>query len=215
MRLEPLRALVGRDEAFVMRVVVGSSVPVNVFAGDIHFDPDVLHVESIEYNTSIANVWVQKPWYENGAGTINFGGGTTARGGFTGEGTLLTIAFRATGEGEGKIALHDARILLHDGLGTDATVAPSIDAIVTVEAAPGVVKTRTAQSSFMIVREESALDLDGDGLVGIGDLRAFILEMPGGDPRLDFSADGRVGLADFRILFEALEDGRRATESAR
>ena len=118
---------------------------------------------------------------------------------------MLTITFRGHGEGQGKVTLEHARVLLHDGLGTDAPVKPSIDAIVTVEAAPDAVETRTAHSSFTIVRAAPTLDIDGDGGVTYSDLRAFIFAISSGDSRHDFDQDGSVGLSDFSMLFRAIE----------
>ena len=69
-------------EQFQVRLIVESSVPVNAFAGDLSFNRDVLEVSRIDYNTSIADLWVKEPWYSNGEGTINFAGGTTKPGFF-------------------------------------------------------------------------------------------------------------------------------------
>ena len=77
-------------------------------------------------------MWAEKPWYENGAGTIKFIGGTTRKGGFFGTGSLITITFRAHGTGDAVVRVRDARILAHDGLGTDVPLGEPIDSLFSV-----------------------------------------------------------------------------------
>lgn len=201
IRLEPTQLVVSVGEEFVMHVVVEVSAPANVFAGDVHFDTEVLAVESISYNTSIADVWVEKPWYEDGEGTIDFGGGTTVRGGFAGRGELMTIAFRTLREGEATLSLKGARILLSDGLGTDAEVMPPIDAVITIDTA----ETAGAMTSNVrVVRTAPSMDLDGDGAITYADVSAFVFGMAGGGEALDFDDDGSVGISDFRLLLSSV-----------
>ena len=66
MHIEPSSGTRIVGEEFTVSVVVQSNEPVNVFKGDVHFDPDMLYVSSIDYNTSIADLWAKRPWYENG-----------------------------------------------------------------------------------------------------------------------------------------------------
>ena len=93
-------------EMFQVKLVVESSVPVNAFSGDLSFNTEILTVERIDYNTSIADLWVKEPWYSNGGGIITFAGGTTKQGGFTGTDTLLTITFTTHKEGQGFIGIN-------------------------------------------------------------------------------------------------------------
>ncbi len=207
MYLEPLRGGVLVGETFAVSVRIAAGVPVNAFKGDIGFDHTKLSVESIDYNTSLADLWARAPWYENGDGTLGFIGGTTRRGGFIGDGTLITITFRSLSAGDAAIHFSEARILKHDGLGTDVPLEESIDAIFAVEnarveqetvALPGPTTARIA-----IHHERPDTDLSGDGKHSLVDVSIFILNMTGDDPRYDFNVDGSIDSKDLSIIMSA------------
>ncbi len=204
MRVEPGNATAKSGETFTIELVVESAIPVNVFGGEVRFSNDVLAVESIDYNTSIADLWAEKPWYENGAGTLNFGGGTTRPGGFIGEGALMKITFRTLREGTGILSLNDARILLHDGLGTESNVKAPIDALFTIESdtptPPNLLTQNPIGTSYTILKEIPSPDINKDDKVTIADVSIFMLHMRGGNMLYDFNQDGAVGIKDLSIL---------------
>lgn len=196
-------------DTFTIAVVVRSNEPINVFSGDMQFDPQIIEVDRIDYNTSIADLWAVEPWYQNGDGTLGFAGGTTASTGFTGEDTLLTITFRAISTGNAGLALQNARLLRHDGLGTEAHTDPTpIDTFFTI--APTELQKRTlaehtdmAQTITVLDRARS-LDLNGDGLDSIADMSIFMVHMSTQNSRSDFNQDGLVGMSDLSILLAGL-----------
>ncbi len=201
MRIEPGNASAKVGETFVIEVIVESAVPVNAFGGEIRFNNDVLVVESIDYNTSIADLWAVKPWYENGAGTLNFGGGTTRSGGFLGEGALMKVTFKTISEGTGVLSLNDAQILQHNGLGTDTTVKAPIDALFTVGGIEeNLLIQHPADIPYTVSKDRPSPDINKDGKVSIADVSIFMLHMRGGNPYYDFNEDGRVSVADLSIL---------------
>ena len=197
MYIDPDAHTVVLGDVVVLTVRAESSVPVNVFAGDISFDKNVLQVQSIDYNTSIADLWAVKPWYENGAGTLTFGGGTTKHEGFVGNGPLVTITFKTVGAGDSAVHLKNVHILKHDGLGTDASVKDPIDSVLTV--LPHTVSEQT-HARVAVVKEVPSADLNGDGVVTVKDASIFMLHLLGNDPRFDFNLDGSVDTDDLRIL---------------
>lgn len=188
-----------------VEVIVESGIPVNAFAGKLTFDPNQLEVVRIDYNNSVADLWAEKPWYENGAGTINFAGGTTKPGGFTGYDTLLTITFRAIAVGGSALTIAGAQVLKHDGLGSDATLATPIDALFSVESASTtLVETSTTKDTPVRIASTNApLDLSGDGKVGLGDVSIFLQLYATGNLRADFDDNGKTTLADLSILLDA------------
>lgn len=206
MRLEPASKTVALGETFTVDIVVEASVPVNVFAGDLSFDTETLKVEKIDYNTSIADLWAEEPWYSNGEGTLNFAGGTTRKGGFTGSEVLLSITFKTIGEGSGSFVISDARILKHDGLGTDAPLAEPIDAIFTVQDDTATVTVQNLLlkdilgTSYTIVETPPSSDLNGDGKQSIADASILLLNIGSQDMRYDLNLDGSVDLKDFNIV---------------
>jgi len=208
MRLSPETKTIIEGEHFVVEVIVDSTVPVNVFAGELTFNSQTLQVASIDYNTSIADLWAEEPWYSNGEGTLTFAGGTTKRGGFIGEDTLITITFRAHNQGAGSLAIKNAHILQHDGLGTEAQLAAPIDALFTVKTLEEIEKVNLVQqsiapSSYAVVRTPPTTDLNGDGKQSIADISIFMLNLGSQDARFDFNLDGTVNLKDFNILLSA------------
>lgn len=209
MRLEPVSKSVSVGDTFTVDVVVQSSIPVNVFAGDLVFDHTTLAVQSIDYNTSIADLWAKKPWYSNGDGVINFIGGTTRAGGFIGTDRLIRVTFKALASGDGTLSIAHAQILQHDGLGTEAALQAPIDALFTVSASAtpatdnNLMHAAAPKSSYTVVTKPPSPDLNGDGSVDIKDASIMLLHIGSHDMRFDLDQDGSVGLSDLsRILGE-------------
>lgn len=210
MRIEPIAKVVQPGDIFAVAVVVEASVPVNVFAGKLTFDTNTLAVQSIDYNTSIADLWAEEPWYSNGDGTLSFIGGTTRAGGFTGADTLITITFKALSEGAGTLSIGDASILQHDGLGTMATLAQPIDALFTVEAQTAstspanLLSSASHSSTYSVVAALPSSDLNSDGRVTITDASILLLNIGSNNTRYDLNGDTFVDLKDFNIVISAM-----------
>ena len=209
MRLEPLSGIIRKDESFKIRVAVSADIPVNVFKGEVRFDHTKLRVESIDYNTSIADLWAEKPWYENGAGTINFIGGTTKTGGFLGTGILMTINFVSTDYGPATLSMNGARVLAHDGLGSDVGIEKPIDALFTVEesvlAKATVASPAPRPASISVIEEAPKTDINNDGKQSIADVSIFLIglmkDVP--PPEYDLNRDGKVNIGDLSTLMSA------------
>lgn len=200
MSLTPTDATRAAGETVVVDVVVSSPLPVNAFGGLIRFDASLLTVERIDYNNYIADLWAEAPWYENGDGTISFAGGTTKSGGFSGEGTLLTITFRTRTAGAGVVEIARGQILQHDGLGTEAPLTTPIDALFTIEAT---VPTDNDRTAIAVASEDRTLDLSGDGKQSLADVSVFLQYFVTRDERGDINNDGSVSLADLSIIMSA------------
>ncbi len=203
--LTPSAGTVPVDTSLMVHVRVSSEIPVNVFQGLIVFDSTRLQVAQIDYNTSIANLWAEEPWYENGDGTISFIGGTTVAGGFVGDGDLITITFKSMRPGAATVALRETRVLEHDGLGTDATIATPIDALFTVT--PEELARDTVTHSYDeegpiidILPSGRSTDLNGDGLHTIADISIFMRHLTSQNVRSDFNGDGLVSTKDLSII---------------
>ncbi len=207
MRIEPSSGTLTVGSTFDVKVLVSAKTPVNVFKGALTFDHTKLSVDSISYNTSIANIWAEEPWYRNGEGTLGFIGGTSRSGGFLGDGELLVITFRSMKEGDAVIRFHEARILEHDGLGTDATLESPIDSIFLVEQAELERETVAVplpdEARIASVKEYARTDLNYDGKQSLADISIFMLNMMGDNPRFDFNTDGKVTTKDLSIILSA------------
>ena len=204
MTIDPTELTTVPGQTFTISVLVSSALPVNAFTGMVTFDHSVVAVDSISYNTSIADLWTEEPWFSQGDGTINFTGGTTHPGGFTGTGALVTVTFKAVAPGDAKLQLHDARILEHDGFGTDALLATQIDTIFTV--ATDTIRTSAnvdTITSVTVMPTFAPTDLNRDGHVTLGDISIFLIYLATADARGDVTADGHVNATDFSVMLDA------------
>jgi hypothetical protein len=197
MELTPRAAVVTAGEAFIATVVVDSSVPVNAFTGVVVFDPTALAVTKIDYNTSIADLWAEAPWYKNGAGTIHFAGGTTRSGGFVGRGTIVSITFTAIAPGEAPVMIREAQVLKHDGLGSAVTLTTPLDSIFTITSSP----LLPDNLSTVTVRDPLKTgDLNQDRVVSMADISIFLMYATTLNQKGDLNDDGRVSTTDLSIL---------------
>lgn len=208
IRLEPYSGTTTINENFTVSVMVDSKIAVNAFSGQLNYDPKVIEVNKIQYNTSIADLWVEEPWYSNGDGTIKFAGGTTAPGGFTGSGSLLEISFTPIASGEAPLNLNEARIFIHDGFGTEANLTDSVDALFTVSAienqAQLVLDTRS-KGKVIVKPDATYFDLNNDTKINLADVSIFMLNILSDDYRFDLNQDGNINTTDLSLLLQALD----------
>lgn len=207
LRLEPDGGVFSVDTTFTVAVVADASTPVNVFKGLLSFDPAHLAIERIDYNTGLIDLWAEEPWYSNGAGTLNFIGGTTKPGGFTGSDTLLTITFKTLTAGEVALTFSEARILKHNGLGSDALLNQPIDSLFVIETLPAPIEVVLDKSSaterITVLTELVSTDLNGDGRHTLADQSIFMTHLVSQNSQSDFNRDGRVTIADLSILLRS------------
>jgi hypothetical protein len=90
---------------------------VNAVEATLTFDTSKLSVVSVSKTGSIFSLWTTEPTFSNTQGTIQFGGGSPTP--FSAQSTLITITFKANGEGDATVDWKNASILAADGLGTD------------------------------------------------------------------------------------------------
>src|SRR6056297_2483050 len=84
MYIAPVNATMAQGDTQQFDIMVKSRVPANAFTGEIIFDTDKFHVTAIRYNTDVADLWVDEPWYNRASNSIYFAGGTTNPNGFIG-----------------------------------------------------------------------------------------------------------------------------------
>lgn len=202
MRLSPESAHVSVGQTITFDVIVASPIPVNVFTGEVVFDSDTFAVSAITYNTSIADLWVNEPWYSRSDNSVYFAGGTTVRGGFVGQGRLLSVTLEAVQPGNVDVALQNVRILKHDGIGSDADVAPSLESVFTATGSTSL-EYRAPQDRFSgvtVATEAPSPDLNNDGVVSFLDIGTLLRNLGSDDPRYDLNQDGNVNTRDFAVI---------------
>jgi hypothetical protein len=193
-------------DTFSVQVLTTSDVPVNAFKGTVSFNEKVLSVESINYNTSLADLWAEEPWYQSGGGSISFAGGTTRPGGFTGTESLLTITFKSLNSGNGDLMLTDTQILMHDGLGTEAALTDYIDTLFVVASGTteeAVVHKTESLTDVTVLDKLPQSDINSDGKVNMIDVSLFLVYLPTNNHKGDLNMDGKVNSADLSIILGA------------
>jgi hypothetical protein len=107
-------------KTFTVNVFVSSlSQAVNAVSGVVTFPKEKLQVISVGKTGSILTLWVAEPSYSNADGTVSFEG-VVPNPGFTGSaGKIITINFRAVGQGEASLKFGSAAVLANDGNGTN------------------------------------------------------------------------------------------------
>lgn len=205
MRLDPAQGWPELNETFSVKVLVDADTPVNVFKGDIEFDADYLEINSIDYSDSVADLWTTEPWYSNGEGTLNFAGGTTKIGGFTGTDTVILINFTTKKVGSAKVKFSDIRILKHDGLGSDTTNPDPIDALFNIDNIKSETVTKKSGNDvdIFVIATANPTDINGDGKQTIADVSIFMSDLITQNKRSDLNGDGKVNLTDLSTLIEA------------
>ncbi len=105
---------------FTVNVRVESSASMNAASGVVVFPSNKLEVSSISKTGSIFNLWVQEPSFSNtdSFGNIRFEG-IVLNPGFTGDGKLLSVTFRAKAAGDADLSFSSGSILANDGSGTN------------------------------------------------------------------------------------------------
>lgn len=93
--------------------------PINAISIDIKFPPDKLQLVSPSTGHSIITLWTAPPSFNNQSGTVSFQG-VIPNGITTSRGLITTLSFRVKAPGKAYVQFSNtAKVLKHDGLGTD------------------------------------------------------------------------------------------------
>jgi len=180
-------------------VKVKSNVPVNAFTGELIFDTDYFFVSNINYSTSIANLWVEEPWYNRANNSLYFAGGTTVDGGFAGTGELMKVTLQAKTAGDTTLTLHNIRVMAHDGLGSDIQLSEPLDTLFSIDTTPFITPIQeTDTNSITIVQSSLPLDVNKDGILSFQDVSTLLFALGSNKVMYDFNGDGAVTWADIR-----------------
>ena len=199
MYIAPVNATIAQGDTQQFDIMVKSRVPANAFTGEIIFDTDKFQVTAISYNTEVADLWVDEPWYNRASNSIYFAGGTTNPNGFIGTEALITVTVQALQAGNATFSLHNPRILAHDGLGNDIPLVTPLDALFTIDTTPYAITIATPiDNSVTIIEKMPPLDINQDGSINFQDISVLLLAIGSDNPQYDFTGDGRVTWADIR-----------------
>jgi Cohesin domain. len=129
LQLSPASGSYATGQTFVVTVQVDpSGASINAVEGVISFDTNLLSLTSISKNGSALSLWTEDPTTAAGAvteanssGRITFGGGNPSP--FSSVSNLLSLTFRATGEGSAEVSFADGTVLQADATATEVTDA--------------------------------------------------------------------------------------------
>ena len=197
-------AVIGAGNAFLLKaeksafVVVGENtpvhllittrVPVNAVGGTIVFPAELLSVESIARTASIIDLWAEEPSFSNETGTLHLSGGIIPDDAEKGlEGNVITVTFRARGEGKAVITVKDGQLLAADGEGTN------------------VISGSTPLTLYIRSAGKPSPDVNGDGVFSVNDVNSLYLRtFRFYDAKYDFNGDKKVNWPDVMELVSLL-----------
>jgi len=115
---------IGTNQQFQVDLVLDTeNEEINAVEGKVIFPGDLLELKEIRDGNSIINFWIERPKTEQ-AGIIGFSG--IIPGGYVGKkGLIFSAIFQSKNEGEGIIEVREAKTLLNDGKGTEASLSNS------------------------------------------------------------------------------------------
>ncbi len=177
-------------EYFALDVVAESARPVNAISGTVVYPMDLVSfVESGTHDT-IVDLWADTP--ASSSATLAFSGGIVSPNGFTGEGSVIHLTFRAEKEGTARFTIEDGHMLAHDGAGTE--VLESVR--------PLTVIVRPTGSPTPDVNNDRRVNLVDVGLVSSRLFGSY-------ETIYDLNRDGKITLADLSIIFAQFVSGSR------
>lgn len=133
---------------------------INAVEASLSFDSSKLSVVSVSKTGSVFSLWTTEPTFSNTAGTISFGGGSPSP--FSNRSTLVSVTFRAQGEGPAAVSFTDASALAADGQGTDV-LENSVGSSYTVATGQTPVADDTQESST------TGENTDSEAAIAFGD----------------------------------------------
>lgn len=118
--LSPSSGTYSAGKTFTVRVYVSSvAQSINAISGVVSYPQDKLQVISVSKNDSILTLWTEEPTYTNSSGKISFEGVVPNPGYIGSAGSILTINFKAVGQGSATIKFDSGSVLANDGSGTN------------------------------------------------------------------------------------------------
>ena len=198
---------------------INATVPINALGITLKFPQDMLEVVGFSKEKSFINLWTEETAINEDTGELHFSGGTTARGGFIGTSTTLTISVRAKKAGLAQIFFENAQVYGNDGKGNlidDETHAITLNIPQAISAPTGA----AAPSPGTAIATPSALepkssplprsaDFNGDGKINLIDMSILALHMFSAyDPQYDLNMDGTINVTDLSILFSRMDSNK-------
>ena len=201
IHIETSASSVTAGQAFSIDVHAYAHVAVNAVDITLYLPEDQIEITGIDTGESVITLWAQEPYVKNN--TVVLQGGTFRRG-FKGDHLIATINAKAIESGLAQISVDDVQLLAGDGSGRQVALEKSGEDETTLIIGdedpseerigdPGGILQ--GQASVVIVT-----DIDGDGLVTLGDVSRFMVGWTSRSTVYDFNGDGVMSFRDFGII---------------
>ena len=182
-------------------IVVRTSEPINALSATVAFPPELIEVVSVSKEHSFMDLWTEDTEIRERAGEVHFSGGTTRRGGITGNNTALTLVLKAKKPGSAEIYFKDAKVLASDGSGTALESGLRSFTYLIPNSDNTLPPVPIAGGGSVIAQLTQDPDLNGDGKINIVDATILSLKLFGPyNPRYDLNGDGRVQIVSKKEL---------------
>lgn len=195
VRIESSVAAVRANDSFAVDVYAYAHEPVNAVDISLEFPIDQIEVLGIDTGESVITIWTQDPYVDKN--TVHLSGGTYRRG-FLGEHLIATINMRAKETGMAEFSASTVRLLAGDGTGSEVQTTSSV----TSSGASIVIMDENADQTTLdaVASIKIVTDINGDGVVTLSDISAFMAAWFDRDQAYDFNGDGRMNFRDFSII---------------
>lgn len=190
-------------ETSTIDLLINTRIPVNAVGATIRFPVDTVSIVGISKEDSFLDLWTEDTVIEEEKGALRFSGGTLAKNGLIGSGTLLTLTVKSKRAGSARFELEEVQILAHDGKGSKIKSGARTFTYVTDE---------SPDSNDAIVQGGTptpapTADFNGDGILSLADLSILVIQfLAPYNPRFDLDRNGAVNLADLSILFTKMKE---------
>ena len=181
--LYPGKTGIAVGDSFSVAVTIDSKLDFNAVEATIEFPKEFLAIDSVSYEDSIINLWIEEPNFSNDSGTLKFSGIITSPG-YVGKRNVFEIHFKAKKSGIANVNFSNASVLANDGKGTEI-LEKEFGAIYSIK---GI--------------QASDLDFNGDGKLNISDISILVSKLndSSADAMYDLNMDGKVNLMDLSIV---------------
>lgn len=198
LSLSPETGVYSAGTNFSVAVLLDTQgVSVNASEGTLSFSPSDLKVINVTNTGSIFNLWAVEPTFSNGAGTIDFGGGSPK--GFKGSGgKVITITFQALRDTTARVQFTSGAALAADGQGTNVisvmregvytirprTEAPNPEYVAPSNTPAALAVTSSSHPDFTVWYNETTAILAWKLPADITELRTLLDEKTGSIPTI-------------------------------
>jgi hypothetical protein len=202
IKLESNQTVIEQGQRFSVKVYAFAHVPVNAVDVTLRFDPKVVSVIGVDRGQSVLTIWTEDPIIQSDRVILR---GGTFRKGFLGEHLIANIELQAKQTGQSKFSTANVLLLAGDGRGTPVKTSDSNNSNLTVLVYD---ENTSPENIGATVAVAVVTDVDGDGVVTLRDISAFMASWASKDKTYDFNGDGRMTFRDFSIILSDFFTGR-------